>query len=103
MKHFFPCTNVPLPTASGVDPAIARIQAEQRNNSQPNKLSHDQHIEMIARGLAEHHGCYIHGSIIGLVVRSIQTDEVVAEGFLGFAALIEAAEKGEITWEVSRA
>nr|USU31083.1 hypothetical protein NG677_17290 [Methylobacterium sp. OTU13CASTA1] len=94
-KINLPYTHVPPPIASGTDSHAAHQQAERLNNAPCNQPSRDQHIELAARGMAENRGWYIDHSIIGLVVRSLTTDEVIAKGFHGFQAILDAYERGD--------
>lgn len=95
-KSNLPYVNIPPPIAYGTDSYAAHQQAERLNNAPCCKPSHDQQIEMVARGMAESRGCYIDNSIIGLVVRSLTTDEVIAKGFHGFQAILDAYDRGDI-------
>lgn len=56
--------------------------------------------EPYAHELAARRGWYIHGSIIGLVVRDAETDRVIAEGLRSFdeaiAAIVAVAPACEV-------
>ncbi|EPN22692.1 hypothetical protein A247_27570 [Pseudomonas syringae pv. actinidiae ICMP 19099] len=95
-KSNLPYVHIPPPIASGTDSHAAHQQAERLNNAPCNQPSQDQQIEMVARRMAESRGCYIDKSIIGLVVRSLTTDDVIAKGFHGFQAILDAYDRGDI-------
>ncbi|RMR31174.1 hypothetical protein ALP36_04517 [Pseudomonas syringae pv. coriandricola] len=95
-KSNLPYVHIPPPIASGTDSHAAHQRAERLNNASSCKPSRGQQIEMVACGMAESRGCYIDNSIIGLVVRSLTTDEVIAKGFHGFQAILDAYDRGDI-------
>ncbi|WP_028695708.1 hypothetical protein [Pseudomonas cremoricolorata] len=99
MRYQFPEVNFPLPTPSGVDPAIARREVQQRNTAPTGQPSQKHRTEMIAHGVVERSGCYIESSIVGLVIRRAHSGEVVGKGFSSFDEVVAAAERGEFAEE----
>lgn len=67
-----------------------------RVNGVPQQLS----PESRARCLAWREGCVIDSCISGLIVRRAYSGRVIAKGFHGYQAVIDAYERGELGREV---
>ncbi|OSR67166.1 hypothetical protein BV326_04445 [Pseudomonas syringae pv. actinidiae] len=95
-KSNLPYVHIPPPIASGTDSHAAHQQAERLNHAPCNQPSQDQQIKSAADGMAESQGWYIDYSLSGMVLRSLETGEVVAKFFDSYQAIMEAYARGDL-------